>query len=113
MPGTLLRTFCALLLVIGVLTACRGHGAVSSSPTPKLTKVTEPTTADELDLVLDPSGVPYDAPVRDGVTVATRPLTTLDIAKGELRVMDGNELEVGPSEDGAAVRFSGTNHLVV
>jgi hypothetical protein len=74
--------------------------------------VQRPTPASELGLRLDPTGVPYDAPVSAGETTSVRPLATLHIPDGDLRVMDGNDLQVLPS-DGTAVTFDGVDELAV
>jgi hypothetical protein len=105
-------------------TACAGGVAGSSElPTPPalsgptatsaVVTVTEPTPAHALNLLLDDDGRPYDAPVQAGVTVETRPLTTLDIEGGELRVMDGNALQILPDTPESAVHFRGAERLDV
>ena len=81
--------------------------------TPTAVTVTQPIPASELDVPLDEQGLPYDAPVHPGVTVETRPLTTLDIAAGGLRVMDGNMLQVLPDTPGASVDLGGADGLEV
>lgn len=114
-------------MLLALLTACsgqNGEGGPASQPpgppsaTPTSLTVTEPTPAAELGLLLDDSGRPYDAPVDAGVTVQTRPLASLDIAGGQLRVMDGSALAVfpgegAPGEGGMEVDFAGSEQLQV
>jgi hypothetical protein len=84
----------------------------ASRPAPAQT-VTQPTTAAELNVPLDPDGQPYDAPTY-GATASTRPYATLHIADGRLRVLDGNTLEIFPdAEEAVGVTFPGQDELRV
>jgi hypothetical protein len=117
--GQHIRWASTLLLAVFVAGGCMTTDSASVVPAPSaitpapLRTITQPTTAAELGIPLDPDGHPYDAPT-DGGTASTRPYATLHIAGGRLRVLDGNALEVFPdAEEAVGVTFPGQDELKV
>jgi hypothetical protein len=97
------------LLVAAVLVAAcaddRPDGASGNEPTATPTSTTSttstttsvPPSAGDLGVVLDPDGRPFDAQHAADLTTSTELLGRLAVPDGQLRIMDGNALEVSPS----------------
>ena len=99
----------ALLALLFVAARSRtGSGAVQLSPTTTTTIYTEQRvhTAEELDILVDPTGTPYDSGsiLWGPEAVRREPLTTFVAPDGVLAVMDGNAVQVNPFgfRDGAS-----------
>lgn len=118
-----------LALVVGcawTLTACGLGGAGSSAtdsaadsaatPMSSIDVVRRTFTAAELDIPVDPQGRPYDSGslLYGADRVDREPVASLVIPDGELRVMDGNHIEVDPAffGDEATVVDFDTEELV-
>ncbi len=76
-----------------------------------------PTSAEDLGITLDPDGQPYDSRWElRGRTAETRFLTEMHFAGGQVRIMDGNAIQVDPGyfgDEATAVDFADTEVLHV
>ncbi len=94
------RTRRAIAVAASLAAGCSSDGPAPVVGTPTVTTVEPrmgPTSPEELGIALDPSGRPYDAPIGEGTEVEPRLLDRFHITDGRLRVLDGNALEVRPT----------------
>ncbi len=93
-----LTVLAASLVLLSACSASIGGSTPTQAPVTSIV-VQRPMSIDELDIVLDPSGRPYDAgdPERWADRVWREPVMQIVAPRGEVLFMDGNSIEVSPS----------------
>ncbi|MCB0962895.1 MAG: hypothetical protein KDA98_06260 [Acidimicrobiales bacterium] len=110
------RLAAAAALSLAIPLGCSGGDAAPTTTTTTIPPTGEPVPAEELGIVVDPSGRPYDMTSDQWSPddeIEVRPVTTLELEDETVRTLAGEALGLEGDEPDPTVRFTGADEVEV